>query len=55
MGALEITISNRTKNKAEILKTLFDDLAIVDWGEVNDFDMVINATSLGLNKMMNLI
>ena len=50
MGALEITISNRTKNKAEIIKTLFDDLAIVNWGEVPHFDMVINATSLGLNN-----
>ena len=50
MGALEITISNRTKNKAEAIKSLFDDLAIVKWGEVPNFDMVINATSLGLNN-----
>ena len=50
MGALEITISNRTKNKAEIIKSLFDDLAIVKWERSAHFDMVINATSLGLNN-----
>ena len=45
-----ITISNRTKQKAEHLKDSFKNLKIVDWGEVPDFDMIINATSIGLNK-----
>ena len=49
MGASEIIVSNRTKNKADKLKKLFDNLTIVDWGEVPYFDMIINATSLGLN------
>ena len=49
MDVLEITISNRTKHKAENLKNLFKNLEILDWGEVPDFDMIINATSLGLN------
>ena len=50
MKASNIIISNRTKQNAENLKNLFNDLTIVDWGIVPDFDMVINATSIGLNK-----
>jgi shikimate dehydrogenase len=50
MRVSEITISNRTKDKAENLKLLFKNLKIVDWGELPEFDMVINATSLGLKK-----
>ena len=50
MKASNITISNRTKQNAENLKNLFKDLTIVDWGIVPDFDMVINATSIGLNE-----
>ena len=49
MQAQSITISNRTLEKAENLKKIFKNLKIVEWGEVTDFDMVINATSLGLN------
>ncbi len=50
MKASKITLSNRTKEKAENLKKLFEDLEIVDWVEIIDFDMVINATSIGLNN-----
>ena len=50
MKAFKIAISNRTKEKAENLKNLFKDLVIVDWGNSDDFDMIINATSVGLNK-----
>ena len=50
MGASKITLCNRTKEKAEKLKNLFFDLEIVDWGETPDFNMIINATSLGLKK-----
>ena len=50
MKALKIFISNRTKTKAESLKDIFNDLSIVNWGEVPNFDLVINATSLGLNE-----
>ena len=45
-----ITISNRTRDRAESLKNFFKKLKIVDWGEIPEFDMVINATSVGLNK-----
>jgi len=50
MGANKIILSNRTKKKAEQLKKNFSDLEIVDWGETTEFNMIINATSLGLNK-----
>ena len=50
MKASKITLSNRTKKKAENIKKLFEDLEIVDWGESIDFDMIINATSIGLNN-----
>ena len=50
-----IIVSNRTRKKAEDLKNQFSNLKILDWGEVSDFDVIINATSLGLNKeMINL-
>ena len=29
---------------------LFNNIKVIDWGELIDFDMVINATSLGLKK-----
>ena len=50
MGASKIILSNRTKTKAEELKKSFSDLEIVDWGETPEFNMIINSTSLGLNK-----
>ena len=50
MKISKIKISNRTKDKAENLKTLFKNIEIIEWGEVANFDMIINATSLGLKK-----
>jgi len=49
-GAGKITLSNRTKKKAEDLKKLYSDIKIIDWGQNTDFDMIINATSLGLKN-----
>ncbi len=48
--ASEVIISNRTKQKAENLKTQFGNVKIIDWGQILDFDVIINATSLGLNN-----
>ena len=50
LGTSKITLSNRTKEKAEDLKKIFPYLEIINWGENTDFDMIINATSLGLKK-----
>jgi len=54
LKASEIILSNRTKYKAENLKSLHKNLTIVDWGEIPNFDMIINATSVGLNKQEKL-
>jgi len=50
LGAAKITLSNRTKEKAENLKKIYPDLEIINWGEIPDFNMIINATSLGLKN-----
>jgi shikimate dehydrogenase len=50
MQVSNITISNRTKSKAENLKKIFEKLKVIDWGEIPEFDMIINATSIGLNN-----
>ena len=48
MGVSRIILSNRTKKKAEDLKKIYQDIEIVDWGEIADFNIIINATSVGL-------
>ena len=50
MGSSKIILSNRTKEKAEDLKKIYSDLEIIDWGETPDFNVIINATSLGLKN-----
>ena len=50
LGAAKITLSNRTKEKAENLKKIYSDLEIINWGQTPDFNMIINATSLGLKN-----
>ena len=46
----KIIVSNRTKSKAEDLKKIFNEIEIVEWGVTPNFDMVVNATSIGLNN-----
>jgi len=50
MRASKIIISNRTITKAEDLKNSFKYIDVVKWGEVPNFDMIINATSIGLKN-----
>ena len=50
MQVTKITLSNRTKSKAEGLKKMYPELDVVDWGYIPNFDIIINATSLGLNS-----
>ena len=45
----KIYIKNRTLDKAIKLKEKFNDLIPIKWDEKADYDIVINATSLGLN------
>ena len=55
MKVSKIIISNRTREKAENLKKLFKKIEIIDWGEVPNSDMIINATSIGLKKEDHII
>ena len=46
----KIFLSNRTEKEAKTLKKKFSELEIIEWGKSPKFDLIINATSLGLNK-----
>ena len=50
MKVSSITLSNRTKEKAQQLKNKFKDIDIIEWGKTIDFDMIVNATSIGLKN-----
>ena len=50
MNSSEIFVSNRTSEKAEKVKNIFNNIKLVSWGDVPDFDVIINATSLGLKQ-----
>ena len=54
LGVSNIIVSNRTKQKTEKLKKNFSNISIANWGDQPEFDMIINATSLGLNKEDNI-
>ena len=54
MGVSKIIVSNRSKEKADNLKNLFQNIETVDWGEVPNFDMIVNATSVGLKEEDNI-
>ena len=60
-GATNISIVNRTIEKCIFLKNKFKNLKIIKWevleDEIKNFDIIVNATSLGLkdNKILNLI
>ena len=54
MKPSKIIISNRTESNAKKIKEIFNDLEIVRWGEIPDFDLIINATSVGLKEKDNL-
>ena len=50
MQIKEIYLSNRTELKAIELKKNFPEIKIIKWGETLDFDIIINATSVGLKE-----
>jgi len=50
LGLKQIFLSNRTKKNSDYILKLFPETIIVEWGQIPDFDIVINATSLGLKK-----
>jgi len=53
LEAAKVYISNRTKEKAKDLENYYKTslgLETLDWGQSPDFDIIINATSLGLKN-----
>ena len=50
MKVSEIFLTNRTIKKAEQMKKIFENIKIVEWGKLVDCDMLVNATSIGLDK-----
>jgi len=53
LEAAKVYISNRTKGKAKDLENYYKislGLETLDWGQSPDFDIIINATSLGLKN-----
>jgi len=53
LEAAKVYISNRTKEKAKDLESYYKislGLETLDWGKSPDFDIIINATSLGLKN-----
>ena len=50
MGCGNIYLTNRTFEKAEKIKENFKDIIVQKWGDIPEFDIAINATSVGLNK-----
>ena len=53
-GIRDISITNRTNEKCIFLKKKFNFLNIISWinlkSEIKNFDLIINATSLGLKN-----
>ena len=50
MQIAKIYLSNRTELKALEIKKLFPEIEIIEWGRVINFDIIVNATSIGLNE-----
>ena len=50
MNVSKILLTNRTKQKSQNLKNQFPNIDIIDWGVVPKSDVIINATSVGLEK-----
>ena len=50
LNVKQIFLSNRTLINTDYIKKQFSDIIIVEWGEIPEFDIIINATSLGLKK-----
>ena len=50
MGCENIYLTNRTLEKAETIKETFNEITVQKWGNIPEFDIVINATSVGLNN-----
>tara|TARA_B100000787_G_scaffold161076_1_gene140601 strand:- start:267 stop:1064 length:798 start_codon:yes stop_codon:yes gene_type:complete len=50
MQVSKICLSNRTELKAMEIKKLFPEIEIIEWSKISNFDIIINATSIGLSN-----
>ena len=50
LGGGKISITNRTDSKIDILIESFPNVKKVEWQKLEEFDFIINATSVGLKK-----
>ena len=50
MKISKIYLSNRTELKAIEIKKNFPEIETIEWGKIPNFDIIINATSIGLNN-----
>ena len=49
LGIDKIYVTNRTKDRLDYVKKLFPTIEIINWGNFENCDIYINATSLGLD------
>lgn len=54
LGIGKITVTNRSEQKLKKLSDLFNNLEFIEWGQIEDADVYINATSVGLEKNSKL-
>ncbi len=54
LNVKKIYISNRTLKNAELIKKKFDFIQIVEWGKIENCDLFVNSTSVGLKSGDNL-
>ena len=50
LGIKNVLISNRTQSKIKKIKNNFPFIQEIEWGKLIDSDILINATSVGLNE-----
>ena len=54
LGIRKIIVTNRSEQKLKKLSDLFNNLEFIEWGKIEDVDVYINATSVGLEKNSKL-
>ena len=54
LNTKKIFLSNRTFEKAKLIKERFNFIELIDWGTVENCDFFINSTSVGLKEHENL-
>ncbi len=50
LGLREVNITNRTSDKVKVIKSNFPKVNEIKWGDLGNYDIYVNATSVGLKK-----